>query len=75
MKLCIDCRHFVQGSGKGFERCNAPQNVAGIDPVTGEETEKHWNYCETHRLTGPIFSFLTRRCGKRARWFESKDSA
>lgn len=72
MKLCIDCKHFNEGSGKGFERCDARQNDVNVEPVRGEKTIKHWDFCESHRKPGRIQAIFWRACGKNARWFEPK---
>jgi hypothetical protein len=74
MKLCIYCRHMVPGSGPGFERCDAPQNMSGVDPVSGDK-KVHWFYCESHRLNNFFWSRMFRQCGRSGRWFVPKEAA
>jgi hypothetical protein len=73
MKLCIECRYMNPGSGPRFERCDAPQNIASTDPVDGSKSV-HWHFCESLRTGGPIFSRLSHRCGRGARWFAPKET-
>jgi hypothetical protein len=73
MKICKDCRYMNPGSGPGFERCDAPQNVAGLDPVSGEK-KVHWHYCEVHRKGNFFWSRVFSQCGRGGRWFAVKEA-
>lgn len=56
MKLCVDCKHFRDGTLSQW--CESPQN--GINPVTGK-TNHNWAKVSRTR---------TDRCGLGGAWFE-----
>lgn len=69
MNLCVNCKHCT--SPLGAYRCEAPQNSCG-NLVDGSYTAR-WTFCETHRNSDLIDSFILKMCGKRGRWFEPKE--
>jgi len=67
MKLCKDCRHYIAGVSKTFDRCAMRERMSPVDPVRGQP--EHY-YADIERN-----SPLVNRCGPEARYFVGKPTA
>ena len=72
MKLCKDCKYckIVSLAATDFSECHHPKNMK-LDYATGDY-KLNYKYCSTVRMAPWLISFLSRDCGKSARWFEEK---
>jgi hypothetical protein len=71
MKLCKDCKHHETGR-HGLDWCHSPNNKIIKSLVRGQRREV--TCCQDQRAVWRGFDVLNNRCGKRARWFEPKES-
>lgn len=69
MKLCKDCKHYIEGSAENFDRC-AKRYLAGSETLhLVRGNAPRYGFCEETR------SDIPNRCGPEGRWFEAKDAA
>jgi hypothetical protein len=73
MKLCKDCKHYVEstnGLGMTYDKCTVYGQKLG-DVVRGEPVEII-KFCVDERYGDWLQSLIWRNCGKRARFWEAK---
>ena len=73
MKLCVDCKWWVEGklmvgvrSGIYPDQCGHPKSLR---PVDGKPKYS----CDFQRDLGSLFAILAGLCGAGGRWFEPKE--
>lgn len=68
MKLCKDCKWCVTPGE--FAKCGNPKTMIVEQMLTGYPGKSGMHYCSTARMFGWLGAFVTRNCGKHARFFE-----
>jgi len=73
--LCKDCKHY-QRYNNGYEVCGL--RAKKVNPVDGGVIDDYYqrndSLCSKERFLFWPFSFILRRCGKRGRFFESRQA-
>lgn len=69
MKICANCKHYRMGGMDLYATCQAPQNIIGVYPVSGNP-QLRTIHCSEQR-EARIF-FRSRYCGPDAKWYEPR---
>lgn len=76
MKKCTDCafcnteRWSSIEDKERYARCHAPQNIIAV--IGDTYTMYRYDYCSVLRRLSTYGAFVTRTCGRNARWFTPK---
>ncbi len=71
-KLCLDCK-WCDGD-KDFPTCSNLRNHCEKNYATGEKKVR-WDHCNILREDGFIGSRMMKTCGRKARFFEPKETS
>lgn len=73
VKLCKDCKHYVESRSADLDRCNMrPVACAKYRALVRGIPTDDFSFCDIHRSAGWLDARMMDKCGKEGRWWEEK---